>query len=526
MYKYGGLYRIAVAGELRKRFSKWTTRFQAPYRTLLTGEILDLVVLVDLPPQSRKASPFELRVNPRSTDTSVLGELLLLDWHVALDSAWFAKKQVCQPLGVWIYEGGAVVAACLKGTARRPLKDWLRRSREQGDPQLVSRLSLQVRPPDVRRADRPGSFPQGKAFSTLSPMRTLYLFREASMGRMPPGTSREPRSAEQGYLERLPPSLRSACEGMDFGELRQFLDACMTGQENGPGAGCPRSEGEFLGLLEMLWEKIDKPRLPNVLPNPGAPPMFPEFEPSDHLSSLREEQGRLAAALTSAKTNPDASERSIRELKHRLRLAVRKRSALEDKERQEHAERRDARLRPYREAKAAYQASLRRREEALREHNELRSRRAEIAERVGRDIKRAFEPGAAPFAGRLPWRLLPPGELSIERLRLHYKGLQQRDPHIRYDPERIEKAFSLEPERCYVGTDQFDGYVVFTFARTERALLECPIYGNAIYVLGPDWRRLSKMSKQELLSGRLRGVDKIVHKGDWFSKVKMTLGIW
>jgi hypothetical protein len=148
-----------------------------------------------------------------------------------------------------------------------------------------------------------------------------------------------------------------------------------------------------------------------------------------------------------------------------------------------------------------------------------------IVQRVERDIRCAFEFGAARPTRRLPWRLLLPGELTIERLRRHYKGLQHRNPHVRYYAERLEKAFSLGPEACYVGTEEFEGYVVLTFAHTQRALLECPIYGNAIYVLGPDWRRLSKLSKQELLSGRLSGVTKIVHRGDWFNRARLTLGI-
>jgi len=33
------------------------------------------------------------------------------------------------------------------------------------------------------------------------------------------------------------------------------------------------------------------------------------------------------------------------------------------------------------------------------------------------------------------------------------------------------------------------------------------------------------MSKQELLSRRLGGVTKIVHRGNWFKRARMTLGL-
>ena len=55
VYKFGGFYRIVVAGELRKRFPKRGMRFRAPYRALYTGESLDLVVLADVPPDAKNA---------------------------------------------------------------------------------------------------------------------------------------------------------------------------------------------------------------------------------------------------------------------------------------------------------------------------------------------------------------------------------------------------------------------------------------------------------------------------------------
>jgi hypothetical protein len=413
MYKCGSLYVISPRGALRKRYTRETKRFRASYLTVLTEDTLDLVLLAELPAQARKGSPFEIAVNLRSASSHALGELLLLDWYVARDGAWLAKRQVCQPLGVWIYGGGAVVAACLKGTEERPLRDWLHRARKEDDPRLIERLSLRVRQPSVERAERPQL---GITLDSRLPVTTHYPFRDSPAERTGFDPATGPITANLSHKDRLPPSLRAACEQMDFGALRRFIDDCLRGQEASAEQDCPVTKEEFLGLLELLRDKI------------YTPP---------------------------AKYN----------------------------------------------------------------------RRAEIVERIGRDITRAFMPDPDVPAERLPWRLLPPGELSVDRLRHHYEALQDRNPHVRYDQERIDKACSLGPERCYIGTDEFDGYVVFTFAGTDRALLECPFYGNAIYVLGPDWRRLSKMSKQELLSGRPRGVNKIVHRGNWFGRAKRALRI-
>jgi hypothetical protein len=279
---------------------------------------------------------------------------------------------------------------------------------------------------------------------------------------------------------------------MDFGELRRFIDDCLTGQDSEPELDCPQSEEEFLGLLSILRDKLDS--------DPGTASSFPPYAPSKQLLALRAERARHEAILRAAKGDPATTKGKRKRLRRDLRVSMAEVTALEARERKEYL--------------LGFASSLGRPSGAWW-----------IVQRVERDIRRAFEFGTARPTRRLPWHLLPPGELTIERLRRHYKGLQHRDPHARYDVERLEKAFSLGPEACYVGTDEFEGYVVFTFAQTKRALLECPIYGNAIYVLGPDWRRLSKRSKQEILAERPDGVKKIVHSGDWFGRVKTTLGL-
>ena len=326
--------------------------------------------------------------------------------------------------------------------------------------------------------------------------------------------------------ERPRRSYQDECSRMDFGELRAFIDEALDRYCVGrPMQEGPRSKKQFLALLQMLRGKVHKPSVPSTLPDPGPPPQVPGFAPSERLAVLRAERGRLAADLVAAESNPEATKRSIRKLRRKLELARREIEPLEAAERRQHAEHTAALLRPYEEARAAYRASLREREAATKKRPTRVTRRKKIVERVERDIQHAFAPGGRQVTHRLPWKLLPPGELSIERLRRHYEDVQHRNPDIRYEPQRLEKAFSLRPKECYVGTDEFDGYVVFTFPHTERVLLECPVYGNAVYVISRDWKRLIRLSKRDLLDARPAEVTKIVHKGEWFSKIKLMLGI-
>lgn len=339
----------------------------------------------------------------------------------------------------------------------------------------------------------------------------------------------EPRKAPVPRSEQ--PAYWDKCRKMGFRQLRQFIDDSLKELPELDLTDRPRSKEEFLALLEILRGKIDLLDLPEILPDPGKPPEFPPFAPSDQLKPLLDQQKQLTAALTAALSNPSATKRSIKKLQRKLKLLEQEITPLVNFERQDYTKRRNAYLRPYLEAKVAHERSIwqrkNQRETSGRSLRELRPRRLQFIERVRKDIERAFKDGAVLPTSRLPWRLLPPGELSVGTILEHYARLEWLNPHIRYERERITKAFSLRPDQCYLGKDELDfkGYHVFTFAHTSKALLECPMFGNAIYIIGSDWKRLSRMPKRELLANHSHEVTKIVHKGDWFQRVKRELGI-
>lgn len=151
----------------------------------------------------------------------------------------------------------------------------------------------------------------------------------------------------------------------------------------------------------------------------------------------------------------------------------------------------------------------------------LSTRHYEIVDRVHVYIERTFAPGAVSRTRRVPWRILPPGELSLDNVFQHYDELQRLNPHIRYERDRIIKAYSLDPKEVVLGSAEFEGYIAFIFAHTKRVLLECPVYGRAIYVIDSDWESLSKLTKKDLLDHH--DATKIVHRGDWFWRVKQEL---
>lgn len=357
----------------------------------------------------------------------------------------------------------------------------------------------------------------------------------ASVRRVRKVRSPTPRSGPEGTPSARPkeipaapteqPSYWDKCAKMDFRRLREFIDDSLRERAwHRSDDGRPRSKEEFLDLWEMLRGKIDEVNVSAILPVPVEPPAFQQFAPSEYLKSLLDQREQLTEALNAALGNPSATKRSINKLRRKLKFLEPDISLSESRERQEYAERREAYLLPYLEAIAARERSIRQRNAEQLKTMPFR-RRIQFTERARKDIERAFEVRHTPQAKRLGWRVLPPGGLSADAVRRHYDTLQRWNPDVRYERERITKALSLRPDQYYVGIDEFEGYMVLTFARTPRVLMECPIFGNAIYVIKSDWKRLSRMSKRELLAHRSDQVTKIVHKGDWFRRVKLELGI-
>ena len=314
------------------------------------------------------------------------------------------------------------------------------------------------------------------------------------------------------------PPYWGACEKLPFGELREFIDESL--RESWGAKDRPRSKGQFLDLLEMLareggvgWQRGGEA--------PAKSLRDAGLAARRKRQALEAERKRLRTALNIASRTPRGT-RAKGEATKKTKKLQRELEAVE--------------LRIAKTVGEGNESAARPRTEKERLQR-VKATRWRIVARIFADIERAFSAGGpkgglqagarrlSVGARRLPWSVLPPGELSLKRVLEHYERLGRARPDVRYEPERIQKAYSLGPDGCYVGADEFDGYVVFTFPSTKKALLERPVYGNAIYVLGPDWKRLSRMSKRELLADHTLGVTKIVHKGDWFQRVKASLGI-
>jgi hypothetical protein len=152
-----------------------------------------------------------------------------------------------------------------------------------------------------------------------------------------------------------------------------------------------------------------------------------------------------------------------------------------------------------------------------------RAEHLRFCERIRRDIERIFMLKPTAPTNEVFWHILPPGEWTVDSVLSHYSTLQRTNPNVKFDVDRLRQVFSLGPSTLYVGIDEFEGYIVFAFPKTKKVVLECPVYGNAIYIIPENWESLSRLSKGELLSGFPGQVLRIVHAGDWYPRLRAKL---
>ena len=95
---------------------------------------------------------------------------------------------------------------------------------------------------------------------------------------------------------------------------------------------------------------------------------------------------------------------------------------------------------------------------------------------------------------------------------------------MKLDSKKIEKT--LRPNKCFVGKGEFEGYIAYCFDWTESVILECPIYGNAIYIIKRGkftWQEIAKASKWEARTEYSAQVKVINHSNTWLERLEQSL---
>lgn len=326
--------------------------------------------------------------------------------------------------------------------------------------------------------------------------------------------------------ERLPYLER--CEKMGFDPLCSFvrdaLQKLSIPSSTGDGE-IPQSEEEFLALCDMLKIKSealeDSPQMPTrpVYEGPRHPR---DFIPSEELEALYEKHHRYESRIDRAieygesKNYYEYIERELGEVEQEI-------ASVENREKDKYNKWYSEQFKDYEQARRSHKKRVQLWEseaEKVKKQRRIEEYRRNAVKRIHQKVRNTFK--SRPTKS-LQWEPLPPGEATDDKIRLYYEKLESRGGLDGFIQERLDKALALPRKDWLIGSAGFDGYSIFTFGHTEKVLLECPIYGNAVYVINSGEERWLRMSKQELIESG--GAKKIPHSGSWHQKVKKELGL-
>lgn len=121
------------------------------------------------------------------------------------------------------------------------------------------------------------------------------------------------------------------------------------------------------------------------------------------------------------------------------------------------------------------------------------------------------------------WEILPPGKIEdyIERLR----GDGERVPEevVGRLVDRYEFLKSLDPIEFIIDATNMGRYFGAKFP-ADVVVFENMWHGNAIYIMKEDWEVLSQLSRLEIMKNHGDKVERIVHRTNWKSRVRASLG--
>lgn len=134
----------------------------------------------------------------------------------------------------------------------------------------------------------------------------------------------------------------------------------------------------------------------------------------------------------------------------------------------------------------------------------------------------------------LSWEIFPKGnqitkEEMFAKVSEHFDYLQNNEKWKNnfFDKSRLSSIEEkLNPIECFIGKDEFEGYIVYCFDWTKKVILECPIYGNATYIISKgkhSWKEIAKASKWEARTTYSEQVTVINHSETWLERLEQNL---
>lgn len=117
---------------------------------------------------------------------------------------------------------------------------------------------------------------------------------------------------------------------------------------------------------------------------------------------------------------------------------------------------------------------------------------------------------------RLNWKILPPGKWPWNKIEQEISPIVQKitQQNRIVTNYRLKLVTSFLPDFVAIGQAGFYGYLIFGFPGKNLYILESVFSGNATYVFEEKWEDLSKLTKAEILQGKLQK-NRIIHREKW-----------
>ncbi|MEO0804410.1 MAG: hypothetical protein AAFY57_19380 [Cyanobacteria bacterium J06642_2] len=114
----------------------------------------------------------------------------------------------------------------------------------------------------------------------------------------------------------------------------------------------------------------------------------------------------------------------------------------------------------------------------------------------------------------LDWEIFPPGSREELRARLTSGHHSNNPSQLSEMLDRVELFSRLKPIAYLRGTGGFGSYIGAQYSK-DLVVFENVRYGNALYVLYEDWRKISQRSRLELIQGTSKNYDRFAHIDGW-----------
>jgi len=121
------------------------------------------------------------------------------------------------------------------------------------------------------------------------------------------------------------------------------------------------------------------------------------------------------------------------------------------------------------------------------------------------------------------WEILPPGERESNIATIIRVTGATSEAERGKIKERLEVFYSLKPRHIILGTSGFRRYYGAVL-EDDLVVFENAEYGNAIYVMGEDWQRLTQLSRIKLLAMTQReDFTRIPHMVGWKGRLRTEI---